>query len=431
MTISHSDTRSQTGQNVLLVVAVLGVINLVSQMDRVLFSLMVEPIKAELGLSDGQMGLLGGLAFALCFAFMGLAAGRIADRWNRVSLIGIALCAWSAATAACGLATNFVQMFVVRMLVGTSEAGCVPSAQSLIADASPPHRRALWLSVFTGIGTVGTLVGLVLGGVVMEMIGWRMTFVAFGAFGLIPLAILMLTLKDTRSLGAGTAMTAPWTQDVHTMLCRREIQVLLVALPLLYTTVGAATWIPAFFDRAYGVSAQDFSRTGGAFLGFGLILGTFAGGFVVNRLMGKDHRWEFWWSAISASLSLVPLMTVYFGSNLNLAYGALFAAFFIAGTGFGPSMASMHSIAGQSVRATAVALMMFVTSLVAYGGVPAAIGFLSDMFAANGASVSDGTSLRLALVASALLTPVSSILFVVSARIAFPGPKLGGLSHQI
>lgn len=430
MKMSHSNIRPQSGQNVILAVSVLGCINLVNQMDRVLFSLMVEPIKAELGLSDGQMGLLGGLAFAMCFAVMGLVAGRIADRWNRVSLIGIALSGWSAATAACGMATSFAQMFAVRMLVGTAEAGCVPSAQSLIADASKPEQRALWLSIFTGIGTVGTLIGLVLGGVVMEKIGWRMTFVAFGAFGIIPLAILMLTLKDTRRIVAGTAVAGSWKRDVSAMLSRREIQVLLIGLPLLYTTVGAATWIPAFFDRAYGVSTQEFSQVGGAFLGFGLILGTFAGGVVVNKLIGKDRRWEFWWSALSASLSLVPLMMVYLGNNLDLAYGALFAAFFIAGTGFGPSMASMHSIAGQSVRATAVAMMMFVTSLVAYGGVPVAIGFMSDMFAANGASVADGASLRLALLASALLTPVSSILFLVSARIAFPGTGIHELSHQ-
>lgn len=430
MKMSHSSIRPDTGQNVILVVSVLGGINLVNQMDRVLFSLMVEPIKTDLGLSDSQMGLLGGLAFAVCFAVMGLVAGRVADRWNRVRLIGIALSAWSAATAACGLATSFVQMFAVRMLVGTAEAGCVPSAQSLIADASKPEQRALWLSIFTGIGTIGTLVGLVLGGVVMDKIGWRMTFVAFGAFGLLPLVILMFTLKDTRQIVQSTAVKSVWKKDVYAMLGRREIQILLIGLPLLYTTVGAATWIPAFFDRAYGVSTQDFSRVGGAFLGFGLIFGTFAGGIVVNKLIGKDRRWEFWWSAISASLSLVPLMVVYFGSNLNIAYGALFAAFFIAGTGFGPSMACMHSIAGQSVRATAVAMMMFVTSLVAYGGVPAAIGIMSDLFAANGASVADGASLRLALVASAVLTPVSSILFVVTARIAFPGPRVGSLSHQ-
>ncbi len=426
----NSEAGVRSGQNVILVVIILGGINLVSQMDRVLFSLMVEPIKADLGLSDSQMGLLGGLAFAMCYAFMGLAAGRFADRWNRVGLIGIALAAWSAATAACGLAGSFAQMFASRMLVGTSEAGCIPSAQSLISDAAPAQQRALWLSIFTGIGTIGTLIGLVLGGVVMEKIGWRMTFVAFGLFGLIPLTILLVALRDRRETNPAAAAAGAWKHDVFSMLKRREIQILLIAIPLLYTTVGAATWIPAFFHRSYGVSTQEFSQVGGAFLGFGLILGTFAGGIVVNKLMGKDGRWEFWWSAISCSLTLIPLMVVYYGSDLNLAYGALFAAFFIAGTGFGPSMASMHTIARQSVRATAVAMMMFVTALVAYGGVPALIGIMSDAFAANGASIDDGTSLRYALVFSAVLTPISSIMFLVSSRIAFPTAKIHGLSHQ-
>ena len=373
--MSESNAGSKAGQNIWLVVIILGVINLVNQMDRVLFALMVEPVKHDLGLSDSQMGLLGGLAFAVCYAGLGLVAGRIADRWNRVHLIAIALTVWSAATAACGLTYSFLQMFVSRMMVGTGEAGCVPSAQSLISDVTPARNRAFMISLFTGIGTVGTLIGLIVGGIVLEMVGWRMTFIAFGAFGLLPLVILLLTLKDPRDIRS-TAQDSNivWTQDVLSMLRRREIQLLLVAIPLLFTLAGLATWIPAFFQRSYGVTIEEFSRSGGAFLGLGLILGTFAGGFIVNKLVARDARWEFWWSALSCSLAVVPFMAVLLGRDVQIAYYGLFFAFFLAGTGFGPAMACMHTVSKKSVRATAIALMMFASSLIAYGAVPAVVG---------------------------------------------------------
>lgn len=424
-------THKLSGRNAFLIIGVLGTINLVNQMDRVLFALMVEPIKADLNLSDTQMGLLGGVAFAACYAIMGLGVGHIADRWNRVSLIGIALTVWSAATAACGLAQNFVQMFASRMLVGTGEAGCVPSAQSLISDMAPARSRAFLLSAFTGVGMVGTLIGLILGGVVLQMVGWRMTFVVFGLFGLIPLAILFLTMRDPRKNTATKVVSGHrWTEDALSMLKRREIQLLLIATPLLYTLAGAATWIPAFFQRSYGITTEEFSRIGGASLGIGLILGTFAGGIIVNKLLARDARWEFWWSSLACTLSLIPLSAVYLGTDLNTAYIALFAAFFIAGSSFGPSMAAMHTVAKQSVRATVVAAMMFATSLIAYGAIPAVIGFLSDVFANNGASIADGTSLKYALVATMALPPVASILFLATARIAFPTHELQPAAHK-
>lgn len=422
---------SQYDKNPILIIAILGLVNLVNQMDRVLFSLMVEPIKTELQLSDSEMGLLGGFAFALSFAFLGLVAGRIADSWNRVHLMGFALTLWSAATAACGLAYGFGQMFISRMLVGTGEAGCVPAAQSLIADHAHPKNRAFLISLFTGIGTVGTLIGLVLGGIVMQLVGWRMTFVAFGLFGVVPLIVLLVFLRDPRQTPVHHSASAnSWGRDVRDMLKKSEILYLLIAIPLLYTLIGAATWIPAFFQRSYGITTQQFSQSGGAYLGIGLIIGTFAGGFIVRKLMTRDPRWEFWWPALSCSLAIIPLLFVYSGSSLVLGNIGLALAFFIAGTGFGPSMACMHVVSKQSVRATAVAMMIFTSSLMASGGVPAVVGILSDLFATMGINAADGTSLKYALLCSLLLPPVASILFIrVSAKVAH-GSEPPAMTHN-
>lgn len=405
-------------QKPVLVLAILGTINLVNQMDRVLFSLMVEPIKAELEFSDSQMGLLGGIAFAVSYAVIGLVAGRIADNWNRVRLIGLALVIWSAATGAMGFAYSFLQMFLGRAAVGVGEAGCVPASQSIISDTVPVKDRAMMISLFTGFGTVGTLVGLLLGGLVLAQIGWRMTFVAFGLFGVIPVAVLFLFLRDPRPERRFVASEALSFSDVRTMLKRRETQALIIAIPLLYTLVGAATWIPAFFQRTHGISTEEFARVGGAFLGLGLIAGTFGGGLIINFLVRRDARWEFWWSGLSCALALAPLLPIYLGADLAIAYPCLFAAFFISATGFGPSMACMHRVANQSVRATAIAVIMFASSIIAYGGVPAVIGVLSDLFAQAGVSADDGASLRYAMLLTMLLPPLASVMFFRYADVA-------------
>ncbi len=410
-------------QNLFVVIAVLGTVNLVNQMDRVLFSLMIEPVKADLSLSDSQMGLLGGFAFAAVYAVLGLVAGRIADSSNRVKLIGAALTLWSAATAACGLAGNFVQMFASRMLVGAGEAGCIPASQSIISDVAPAKRRALLISVFTGIGSVGTLIGLILGGILIEWIGWRMTFIAFGAAGFLPLVILFLTLREVRPAGAlaGAAAAGQWRKDVTHMLTRPETQILVIAVPLVFTVAGMATWVPAYFQRTFAITTEEFSRVGGAFLGIGLIVGTFAGGIIANRLIARDMRWEFWWTAAVSTLSVVPLLALLLTSDLAIAYAGLLGTAFLAGTSFGPAMACMHTVTKQSIRGTAVASMLFTTSLLAYGGIPALIGALSDVFAMAGASVTDGTSLKYALLVTAVLPLAAGALFVWASRIAFSG----------
>ena len=428
-TMSNQTVRTQ--QSLFLIMAVLGSINLVNYMDRVLFSLMVEPVKAELELSDSQMGLLGGFAFAAAYAVFGLVAGRLADSFNRIRLIGAALTIWSAATAACGLATTFAQMFASRLAVGAGEAGCVPAAQSIISDIAPAKRRAFLISVFTGIGTLGTLIGIILGGILIESLGWRTTFIVFGVFGFFPLILVLFVLREPRSSRAEAATTTiNWRADVVEMLKQRETQILLIAIPMIYTLAGVGTWIPAFFQRTYGINTEEFARAGGALLGIGLILGTFGGGFIANRLVARDMRWEFWWTALSCSLAMLPLLVVYLVNDIAIAYAGLFAAFFLAGTSFGPSMACLHTVTKQSIRATAVASMVFTTSLIAYGAVPALIGVLSDVFAGMGISATDGTSLQYALLLSMVLSPIASILFVIAAKIAFADGSLQAAADQ-
>lgn len=403
-----------------LVLLVLGGVNLFNLMDRILFSIMLEPIKLELGFSDTQMGLLGGLAFSLFYGVFGLVIGRLADTRNRIQIIVLALVLWSAASAACGLARNFVQMFLARAAIGVGESGCVPPAHSLIGDYFPANRRSLAVSIFTGTGTLGTVVGLVVGGMVVEAVGWRMTFVYFGAAGIVfaPIAMLMLREPPRGRFDASPEVQPDWQGAVKMLLKRRTVRRLLLGLPLLFVIVGVATWIPAFFQRVHGVSTAEFGQTGGAGLGLGILFGTFAGGFIANALIARNRLWEFWWPALTCLVSAPLLAIAYTTGDLTMAYVAVTAAFFVAASGFGPGMACMQVVAEPPVRGMLVAMMVFATSLISYGAAPALIGILSDFLIAGGADEAGGDSLRTALMVALVLPVLAGVVFFTASRSA-------------
>lgn len=403
-----------------LMLLVLGGVNLFNLMDRVLFSIMLEPIKLDLGLSDTQMGILGGLAFSLFYGVFGLLIGRLADTRNRMQIIVIALVLWSGASALCGLTRNFFQMFMARAAIGVGESGCVPAAHSLIGDYFPPNRRSLAISIFTGTGTIGTVIGLVLGGILVESVGWRVTFVYFGMAGIVfaPIALLLLREPPRGNFDGSSGIQPDWRGAVVMLLKRKTVQRLLLALPLLFVIVGISTWIPAFFQRVHGVTPAEFGKTGGAGLGLGILFGTFAGGFIANWLIARNRLWEFWWPALTCLVSAPLLAIVYISADITIAYICVAAAFFVAASGFGPGMACMQVVAEPPVRGTLVAMMVFATSLISYGAAPAVIGILSDVMIADGFGEASGDSLRTALLAALILPVLGGIMFFHASRSA-------------
>ncbi|WP_298644335.1 MFS transporter [uncultured Tistrella sp.] len=400
-----------------LALALLGLINLFNYMDRVLFSVLLEPIKAELGFSDARMGLLGGFAFALFYAVFGLAMGRLADRTNRVRVIAVSLALWSLATAACGLARSFIGLFAARMTVGVGEAGCVPSAHSLIGDLFPPERRAWAVSVFTGIGSLGSMIGLVVAAALVAEHGWRMVFFYFGLPGLALALVIPLVLREPprgRFDRGGATRPPALKPALADLLGSAAVIHLLIAIPFYYVTVGLATWIPAFFQRVHGVGIADFGRSGGLALGLGVLIGTFAGGWLANRLIRRARSWEFRLPALAGLVSAPLFAATFLVGDTGLAYGLLFLAFLVSGLGMGPSMSCMQVVAGPHVRATAIAFMVFATSIISYGGAPALVGLISDLALAHGLATDGGASLRLALIVT-LLPPLISGLFFQAA----------------
>jgi MFS transporter, Spinster family, sphingosine-1-phosphate transporter len=392
---------------------VLGGVNLLNFMERVLFSVLLEPIKQDLALSDTQMGVLGGVAFALLYGVFGLLMGRLADTGPRVRILACVAGLWSLATAFCGLAQNFVQMFIGRSVVGIGVAGCTPCANSLIGDYFAPERRPLALSLFACAGTIGTLIGLVGGGLLLQSFDWRTVFLLMALPGLLFAPVVWLCLKEPQR---GRFEKAPvvqraWLPSIRMLLARRTVRHLLLAIPFLMMTVGVATWIPAYMQRAHALSPADVGIYGGGSLGLGVVLGTIAGGVIVGALRRRDRLWEFWWSALAAGMSVPIFAVFYLAPSTGLAYAALFLAFFVAGTGFGPSMACILAVGESSVRGTLIALIVLTTSLVAYGAGPLLVGVVSDVLIANGFDEASGQSLRVALLGALLFPAISAVLF--------------------
>jgi len=247
--------------------------------DRQILVILSEPIKAELGLSDTDLGWLTGLAFAALYVILGIPIARFADKSNRKNVVVASLAVWSAMTAISGRAQNFVQLFLARIGVGIGEAGGSPPAHSIISDYFPPEKRATALSIYsTGI-YFGILVGYIVGGLIAKFYGWRMAFYAKGR------------LDPT-----GEVKETPKLKEVIKALLGKKT-FLFVALAggfNTFGTYGVGNFLPSFLQRVHGVDIATAGIVLGLATGIGGMIGTYLGGFLADRFQGRDKRWYMW-----------------------------------------------------------------------------------------------------------------------------------------
>lgn len=415
---------AQTAARAWYGLALLSLISFFNYLDRMVIAVLVEPIKRDLDLTDTQVGLVAGFAFALLYALAGLPLARIADRRSRVVLVSACLIVWSAMTALTGLARNFIELFIARMAVGIGEAGCVPASHSLLADIFPPHRRAFAVGVFQAGGLIGLSFGLALAGWMAEVYGWRMALMAAGLAGL-PLALLMLfTMPEPPRTGQATpAESRETARQTVTALARRPALVHLIAgiSVAAFATYGMSQWISAFYVRSHGLGLAQVGLYGGLAGGGGGILGAVLGGLAMTRLLPRDGRWELWLPAVT-SVACAPLFAAAFlVPGVVGAFALQFAATLVASAGGAVSLSAIQSYAEPHRRATAVAIMLMTSSLIGLGIGPAAVGLISDMLAAS----SGQNSLRHALALTTAMLPLAGVHFWLAARAAGRSDPLG------
>jgi len=365
------------------VLVMLAVVALFNYLDRMVLSMLLEPIKAELGFSDSQLGLLTGFAFAAFYATFGIPIARLADRKSRVTILSICMALWSAMTAACGMAQNFVHMLLARMGVGVGEAGCVPTSHSLLSDYVPPEKRAFALGIFQTGGAVGVMAGFIAAGWIADQYGWRWAFFLIGMPGVVIALISWLTLKDPprgNYMAEADIEPQPFREAVKALLGRKTFVHVVIAYSVgLFGVYGINGWKPTFFVRVHEMSLTEVGWWVGITSGLGGVIGTFIGSVLATRFISRDRRWEVWWPAWAYIISIPIFAFVFLTPNVTAAFAMVFVASFVTGSSIGPGMASVQTVAEPRQRATAVAFVMFTSALLGQGLGPFLIGYGSDV----------------------------------------------------
>jgi MFS family permease len=372
------------------VLAILTIVYVFNFIDRQLLVILQEPIKAELGLSDTQLGLLTGFTFALFYVICGIPIARWADKGVRRSIIALALTVWSLMTALCGLAGNYVHLMLARIGVGVGEAGGSPPAHSMISDIFKPANRALALSIYSIGIYIGMLVGFSVGGWLADAFNWRLAFFVVGFPGVVLAAILYFTVKEPIrgwSEGKPPASTdAPPITAVARLLWTRVSfrHIALAASLQAFLIYGIGNWLPSYFQRDFGLSLTTVGTWMALTAGFGGGLGSFFGGWLADKLGARDVRWYLWTPA-SLTFLLVPVISVALTSDTPLVALILTAPFnFLTAAYLGAVIAVSHSLVSSRMRALTSAVLFFVINLIGLGLGPLVVGALSDTFKANG-----------------------------------------------
>ena len=408
------DAAPRLGLGPWYVLFVLATIYALNYMDRLALSILLESIKRDLKLSDTQLGLLTGLAFAIFYSIVGLPLARYADRASRTKLLTICTILWSIMTSLTGLASSFVTLALARVGVGVGEAGCVPSAYSLIGDIFPRHRRLLAITLFHSGATVGSSAGLMLVGLLGDRFGWRISLVCIGLAGL-PIALLFIaTVREpVRTAGQQGRPTEPALVAVTALLRRPAFRHVLLGYSLASAcTLGLTPWVPTFLMRSFDMGMAEVGLWSGLASGLGGIPGLIMGGVIASWLGRRDLRWELWLPALFFGAATPLYVCMFLSPTAWLAIVLKLAASMLAAAGSGLALGASQSFAEPHRRATAVSLLLFLSTLLGAGTGPFLIGMISDLLKASLGQ----ESLRYALLFSCVLLAWSAIHFFIAAR---------------
>ncbi|AMO70602.1 spinster family MFS transporter [Sphingorhabdus sp. M41] len=387
-----------------------------SYMDRQILTMLVEPIRREFDLTDQQLGLLTGLAFAMIYTITAIPAARLADRWSRRGVVSIAIATWSAMTVVCGLATNFWQLFLARVGVGFGEAGGSAPMQALLADYFPRRQRGTAMSIYLLGAPIGMGLGLAFAGWAVVEYGWRWTFILAGIPGLIIAPLLMLTVKEVRAgMADGISQKfdqPPFGKTIAALWGIRSLPLMMLAATLMALIgMGLQAWVPAFLERTHGLPSTEIGAKLGAALATGSVLGHLSGGPLADFLGRKDLRWHLWTPIVTGALAVLMVLLALNGPA-NLAFPFFGIQVFLTGLFAAPMLYMATTLAPVWARATSAACAMFAINLVGLGLGPVFIGQISDLLR----PIYGEESLRFSLMLALTVYIPAAICFGLASR---------------
>ncbi len=392
--------------------------------DRTIMAVLVPEIRADLGLSDRDLGFLMGPAFAVVHILAGLPLARLADRTSRRTIIAAGLLAWSVLTMAQGLARNFGQLLAARMGVGIGEAAGSPPSHSLLSDYAAPEKRARALSVLQMGALAGSGLGMVLGGWVNEIWGWRAAFVVVGVPGVLLAVLVYTTLREPpRGISDGLAdepekRESAWEATTYLLRTPTYAWMLVGVCAAGVVGIGRSAWEPTFLREVYGMGS---ARAGLAYFLIGPLpaaVGTLAGAFLVDSLARRDQRWYLWVPSIGNALT-VPLALAFILWPESHRIGTVPVAFFfsvamsVVAAGSMPAILAMgQSLAPPRMRAYSAALWSMIFTFVGMGLGPLFVGDLIERLRPQYAE----QAVRYALAIGSLVPILATVLFARAAR---------------
>lgn len=392
------------------VLGALLVVYILNFVDRTIINILTEPIKASFQVEDWQMGLLGGPAFAVLYTLLGIPIARAAERFHRVWIIAASVALWSLMTALCGLAFSFLVLFIFRIGVSIGEAGCTPPAQSLIADYFRPESRATAVSIYALGVPLGGMFAAVFGGFIAgnldgsnvnaflgtlgwgwaqalldwdQIEGWRVAFILVGIPGVLVAILVKATIKEPPRGYTDPAALQNQEQvgfgEVLRILSKKPTywHVVFGATIASFVGYGVAQFTTSFLIRTHGLTIQDAALLFGVIVGLMAAIGVFSSGWLADKFAQRHPTALAWLPALGMGLS-VPFYAVGFlADNLWVALPFLMVAAMIHYYYLGPMYAVAGGVVDSRMRATSVAITLFVVNLLGYGLGPLLIGVLS------------------------------------------------------
>lgn len=396
------------------VILLLFLVNAANYGQRMVISIILPAIKAEIGLTDAQLGILMGGGFALFFAIAGVPLARMADRSVRRTFLAGAIFFWSAATAVFGATQSFAQMLAARVALGVGESACIPTSHSLLTDYVAPENRPLAFGIHSTGGVAGVTLTLILGGYLATEIGWRYTMY-FAAIPGIALALLVFaTMREPARQGAGEpghdGRHVPLQAVIRHLVSHKSYVFVLLAICFsLLVEFGLNQWLPSFYVRQFGLEMSEVGYYYGLAVAAGGIPGSIIGGLVANRLVRSDVRWLAWLPAIMYAIALPVGLSMLLASTAQqaLLLNALYA-FVIFATN-GAFWAACFVSIPTMMRATTSAITLMIGGIFGVAVGPVLVGFISD-YLTSGAG-SHGLRSSLVIVECLAIAVVIFLLF--------------------
>ncbi len=397
--------------------ALIFLVLVIAYVDRGIFGVVLEPIKAEFGLTDLQLGLLTGPAFALFYAVMGIPLARWADMGNRRIVISLCMAIWSAMTALGGLAQNYMTLFLTRVGVGIGEAGAMPPTHSLASGYYPPQHHGKVASLLSFAALLGSFAGVIVGGMILAASDWRTTLMAIGLPGLALAVISFYTLREPRPVTRVPRLAEIFDRESRGVVTRlfakpTYLQLAIAFAVISFFTLGMPAFLIPFFQRSFELDVEMATRYYGVTALLSTVLGTILAGAVIDRMARRNLAWKL---RLPGLLCLVaaPIMAVGLlsteASRCLLFYGLANTLVFMA---LPALYSAVYGVSLDSERAMALAVLGLITNLIGLGLGPVVIGGLSDWLNPRFGL----ESLRYALAASVIFLGWASLHMLLGAR---------------